>query len=91
MKFLFGVGLGFVVGMIVAPAPGTDSRRRLAQTVRGWVNAPRERMEEKVDEIARKSEQKAGDVGSEVGRKAAEAAVRAVREEVIGSPENKTA
>ena len=91
MKFFLGFGIGITLAILFAPARGEETRRQLGETARDWASAPRQQMEDKVEEIARKSEQKAGDVGSEVGRKAAEAAVRAVREEVLGNPETKRA
>lgn len=84
------IGIGIALGLIFAPAEGSETRSRLAEKAGRIAAAPSQKMNEELREVARKSEQKAGEVGSEVGRKAAEAAVRAVREEVLGS-EEKTA
>lgn len=77
------------IGMVLAPAPGDQTRERLEQGVRDLAETPRRKMKKKVDEVAGAAKQKAGDVGSQVGREAAEAAVESVRENVLGR--NKTA
>jgi len=73
------------IGMALAPAPGDETRERLEHRVRDLAQTPRRKMEKKVDEVAGAVEQKAGDIGSKVGRQAAEAAVEDVREDVLGS------
>jgi gas vesicle protein len=87
VKFFLGLGIGVALGILFAPARGEETRRQLSERAHDLASVPGRQMQEKVAEIARKSEQKAGEVGSEVGRQAAEAAVRAVREEVLGDPE----
>ena len=73
------------IGMVLAPTPGNETRERLEHRVRDLAETPRRKMEKKVDEVARAAEQKAGDIGSSVGRQAAKAAVDGVREDVLGS------
>jgi gas vesicle protein len=71
MKFLFGLAIGIVVGLLYAPAPGEETRRRLAEKARELPQLP----QQKAREIAASAKAKAGDLGAKLGRQAAEAAI----------------
>lgn len=77
-RFLLGVGIGMCVGVLLAPAPGEETRQKIASRARDLMEIPERKMEEKAAEVAESAKEKAGDIGGEVGRKAAEAAVEAV-------------
>lgn len=83
MRFLLGFGVGVALGMIFAPGPGEETRTRLAGKARELVHLPERKIQEKVQEIAGVSKDKAGEIGSRVGRQAAEAAVQAVTDNVL--------
>ncbi len=80
MRFLLGVGIGYVVGMLLAPAPGEQTRAQLVDKARELSEIPAQ----KAAEAAREAKQKAGEIGARVGRQAAEAAVQAATEELTG-------
>ncbi len=82
MRFFLGFGIGILLGMVFAPAPGEETRRRLSDKARAVAHLPERKLQEKVREMAEISKDKAGEVGSRVGRQAAEAAVQAVTEEM---------
>ncbi len=84
MGFLFGVAVGYFVGTMIAPRSGEETREMLADRAREALRGPAEKIEARAREAARRTEQKAGDIGSEIGRKAAESAVRSVSEGVLG-------
>ncbi len=91
MRFLLGFGVGVVLGLIFAPAGGEETRQRLANKAREWTHAPEQKMQAKLEEVAERSQQKAGEVGSEIGRKVAENAVRAVTNQVLGRDKEQSA
>jgi len=80
MRFLLGLGIGIGVGMVLAPASGVETRRKLRESLNDLAHLP----EEKIQAAAESIQEKAGDLGSRVGRQAAEAAVESVRKEVLG-------
>ena len=80
MKFVLGFAIGISLGILFAPAPGVEVRSRLSQRIRELSNFP----EKKAAEFAEAAKERAGELGSRVGRQAAEAAVEAVREDVLG-------
>ena len=80
MKFILGFAVGVVLAILYAPAPGEETRGRLAEKARDLARLP----QQKAEELARISKEKAGDLGGRVGRQAAEAAVEAVRSEIAG-------
>ena len=80
MRFLLGLLSGVVLGMMVAPAPGRETREELAQKARELSELPAQ----KAAEMAEASKQKAGDLGARVGRQAAEAAVEAATSKLTG-------
>jgi DNA uptake protein ComE-like DNA-binding protein len=69
MRFLVGLGLGFGVGLLMAPQPGSRTRRQLARKAENIGDALREQpLRERVRETA-----------SEIGRTAAEYAQAAAQ------------
>ena len=85
MRFLLGFAIGFGIGLLIAPASGAETRDAIAQRAREIAEIPRQ----KAEEAAEAAKQRAGELGSRVGREAAQAAVDAVEEDVLGK--NRTA
>jgi len=85
MKFLLGLSIGIGLGLVFAPAEGSETRRRLMEAAGELSDLPRK----KAMEFAEISQQKAGDMGADIGRKAAESAVKAVKEELLGGEKQK--
>jgi gas vesicle protein len=83
MKFLLGFAIGMGLAVLFAPAPGEVTRHRLLARVQ-------KKTREKAMEIADISQEKAGQIGEDIGRRVAEAAVQAVKEDLL-SGEGKTA
>jgi predicted HicB family RNase H-like nuclease len=71
----FYLAAGVVLGMIFAPAPGSETREQLAERAREW-------LEVSAEKAAETSKEKAGDLGARVGRKLAEAAVEAAAQDL---------
>lgn len=67
MKFIIGIVCGVATGLLLAPAAGADTRKRLMERVKDPASLARE----KVQQIR----QKAGEMGANVGREAAQKAV----------------
>ncbi|HST78906.1 MAG TPA: YtxH domain-containing protein [Verrucomicrobiae bacterium] len=80
LKFIAGLVCGAGVGLLIAPASGEDTRRRLAQAARN----PEELAREAVTNIR----EKAGDMGADLGREAAQKAVDQVMPEKL-NPEQR--
>ena len=80
LKFIAGLVCGAGVGLLIAPASGEDTRRRLAQAARN----PEELAREAVSNIR----EKAGDMGADLGRQAAQKAVDQVMPEKL-NPEQR--
>ncbi len=70
--------------MLLAPVSGEEARHTVADKARDLIEMPRRKVQEKMEQAAETAEQKAGDIGSKVGREAAQAAVEAVRQNVVG-------
>jgi gas vesicle protein len=85
MRFLLGFAVGFGVSLLFAPASGEETRRSLMHGAQELMDLPRQ----KAEEAAQAAKQKAGELGSQVGRQAAESAVQAMEENVLGK--NKSA
>ena len=83
MKFLLGFAIGLGLAVLFAPASGEETRQRLISKVEN-------KTREKAMEIANISQEKAGQVGEDIGRRVTEAAVQAVKENLI-SDQGKTA
>jgi gas vesicle protein len=71
--------------MICAPARGRETRARLKEKAQNLADLPRK----KAAQIADVSKEKAGELGAKIGREAAESALEAVKENVLG--QDKTA
>lgn len=80
MRFLLGLFTGMSLGLIFAPARGEETRAELARRVSELSELPAQ----KAAEVAQAGKQKAGDIGAEVGRRAAEAAVEAASDGLLG-------
>lgn len=78
MKFFIGFGIGVALGMLYAPAPGSESRAWLARRTQALSDLP----EQKAAEWAEEGKEKAGELGARLGREAAEAATQAVADEL---------
>jgi gas vesicle protein len=91
MNFLLGLGVGFAIGAMIAPERGEVTRERLMEKAKDLASVPRQKIEESVREAAATTKERAGEIGSEVGRRAAEAAVQAVSEEMLGERADRTA
>jgi gas vesicle protein len=87
MKFVFGFAIGISLAIFFAPAPGTEVRQQLRKKAIDLLQLPRK----KAETLAHIGEEKAGDIGAEVGRRAAEAAVASLRDSIMGKPEGRTA
>ncbi len=87
MKFLMGLFLGFGVGLLVAPASGEETRRNLAENLNDLSEVPVRKMRE----AAEAAQEKAGEIGANVGRKVAEAAVEALREGALPADQKRPA
>ena len=85
MRFLLGFAIGIGLGMLVAPASGVETREKLAQRIRDLAEIPMQ----KAEEAAEAAKERAGEIGSHVGRQAAEAAVDAFEKDILG--QSKTA
>jgi gas vesicle protein len=85
MKFVFGLAVGVVLGLLYAPARGEETRRRLVEKARELPDLP----QEKAREIAASAKAKAGDLGAKLGRQAAEAAVEKATPNIASQPTEK--
>jgi gas vesicle protein len=83
MKFLLGFAVGLGLGLLFAPASGEETRRRLISKMENKTRG-------KATGIADISQEKAGQVGEDIGRRVAEAAVQAVKDDLL-SDKGKTA
>jgi gas vesicle protein len=67
LKFLAGIGTGIGIGLIIAPAAGRETRRQLLDAAKDPTGAVRDQVQQ--------ARQKAGDIGANLGRQAAQQAV----------------
>lgn len=77
LKFLAGIGCGIAVGLLIAPAAGRETREQLRRLATEPVDVARE----KVAEVR----QRAGEIGANLGRQAAEKAVDRVVPEKLAT------
>lgn len=82
MKFLLGLGLGFSLALLFAPAEGSQTRRRIAKQARDLASTSEEKLSTAADRLSETAREKAGEIGSSVGRQAAESVV----ESMLGTP-----
>jgi len=79
-KFIAGILCGTAAGILLAPAPGARTRRRLTEAIRD--------PEELARETISNARDKAGEMGANLGRQAAEKAVdRVVPDNLRSSPQ----
>lgn len=78
MRFILGLSMGVVVGLLYAPARGEQTRRKLWERIEDAGMSPRQAALRMTDE----AEKKAGDLGERIGRRVGEATVEAIREEI---------
>ena len=78
MKLVLGFAIGVALGLVFAPASGEKTRAQLKNKARDLAHYPERRAQEKIRRAAAETEQRAGEIGSRVGRDAAQAAVKAV-------------
>ena len=83
MNFLLGLGLGYIIGLLVAPAPGAQTRDELAQRAHHLAEVPRQKLTEAYDS----GRQRAG----EMGRHFAESAYESAAEKTGLKPEQREA
>lgn len=82
LKFVTGMLCGVGIGLLIAPAPGEQTRRQLQRVIR----EPQEAAREAVSNIR----ERAGDMGANMGRQAAQEAVDKVTPEKL-SPSQRRA
>jgi gas vesicle protein len=70
-KFLLGLGLGVMIGSLIAPASGEETRRQLVEKAEDF-------RDERLGKMMEMGRQKAGEYGREAGEKAFEQATRKV-------------
>ena len=80
LRFIAGLLCGAGVGLLIAPGPGESTRRRLLQAARD----PEQLAREAVTNIR----EKAGEMGADLGRQAAQKAVDQVMPEKL-NPEQR--
>lgn len=76
LKFLSGLSLGYGIGLLLAPAKGEDTRRKLLEQAQDLAHAP----ERKVNEVLNAVPDKAAELASDAARKSAQEAVDKLRE-----------
>ena len=91
MKFLMGFAIGLGLAVVFAPARGSETRAQLKNRARELIRYPEQRMEEKIAKAAEQAEQKAGDIGSRIGRDVAQATVKAVSSEMLKKDDQQSA
>jgi gas vesicle protein len=78
MKFIIGLSIGVVIGMVYAPASGEETRRKLRERIEDAGISPRQAALRMTDE----AEKKAGNLGERIGRRVGEATLEAIRDEI---------
>lgn len=88
MKFLLGFIVGITGALLLAPARGEETRSRLMETGRNLANRSEGKLNEAVEQVSQTAREKAGEIGSVVGRQAAQA----ITDSMMGkNPETRTA
>jgi gas vesicle protein len=78
LKFLVGIGCGVGLGLLIAPAPGEETRRQLLELARNPREAARRKVEDIREDIA--------EMGADLGRRVAEKAVDQVIPDALNQP-----
>jgi len=78
LKLLAGIGCGVAVGLLIAPAPGEETRRQLLELARDPRGVARRKVRDLREEIAQ--------AGADLGRRVAETAVDKVIPEGLNQP-----
>jgi gas vesicle protein len=78
LKFLAGIGCGVAVGLLIAPAPGEETRRQLLEFAKDPGAAARRKVADIREDIAQ--------AGADLGRRVAEKAVDKVIPEGLNQP-----
>jgi len=78
MKFVLGLAIGVALGLVLAPASSEETRTQLKQKARDFNHYRERQAQEKLQEVGTATEQKAGEIGSRVGRDVAQADVKAI-------------
>jgi gas vesicle protein len=81
MKFILGFAIGLGMALLVAPASGTETRRQIKERIRELAHLPHKKLEH----AAEAAKAQAGELGSKIGREAAEAAVEKITDQVLGT------
>ncbi len=82
LKFLAGVGIGYGIGLLIAPARGEETRQKLAEQAERVAELPKQKTVEKLEE----SKVTIGAAGEKIGRQVAEAAVDTLKERLASTP-----
>ena len=64
MKFLLGMLTGIIAGLMLAPASGSETRRRLSESANDFAETSREKAQH-VSDTARQKARQAGNMASE--------------------------
>jgi gas vesicle protein len=78
LKFLIGLGCGAGLGLLIAPAPGEETRQQLLEMAQRPAGAARRKIQEVREDIAQ--------MGANLGRQVAEKAVDKVVPEGLNQP-----
>ena len=85
LSFVVGLSVGAVVALLSTPVSGEETR--------AWLSRKAEEVsdisQEKAEQVTEAAKEKTGDLGSQVGRRGAEAAVEAAKENIL--PTDKSA
>lgn len=83
LKFLLGIGCGVGLGLLIAPAPGAETRKQLMDLAAHPGNIARNKVREVREDIAQ--------MGANLGRQVAEKAVDKVVPDALNQPERRPA
>lgn len=84
-KFLLGLGLGTMIGTLIAPASGEETRRQLIEKAEDF-------RDERLGKMIEMGRQKAGEYGREAGEKVFEQTTRKVMgDETVNRAEQRRA
>ena len=85
LSFIVGLSVGAVVALLATPVSGEETRAWLSRKAEEMSEIPLE----KAEQATEAAKERAGDLGSQVGRRPAEAAVEATKESIL--PTDKSA